>query len=93
MITEDHYVPEVIYRAGSHTFTRDDIGTRSVALPLRILVNPNDPADVAQVHALQDGVTVRQAEPGSFAVPDWDPLSRAGSRSTHRTTTATPSTG
>jgi len=76
VITEDHYVPEVIYTPGSHTFTRDDIGTRYVALPVRILVNPNDPADVEQVHALQDAVTCEQASAGSFDVPDWDPVSQ-----------------
>ncbi len=76
VITEDHYVPEVIYTAGSHTFTGEDIGTRYVALPLRILVNPNDPADLDAVHALQDAVTVQQDSSGSFEIPDWDPVSQ-----------------
>ena len=76
VITEDHYVPEVVYTAGSHTFTGEDIGTRYVALPLRILVNPNDPADLDAVHALQDAVTVQQDSPGSFEIPDWDPVSQ-----------------
>lgn len=76
VITEDHYVPEVIYTAGSHTFTGEDIGTRYVALPLRILVNPNDPADLDAVHALQDAVTVQQDSPGSFEIPDWDSVSQ-----------------
>jgi hypothetical protein len=76
VITEDHYVPEVMYTAGSQTFTGEDIGTRYVALPLRILVNPNDPADLDAVHALQDAVTVPQDSPGSFEIPDWDPVSQ-----------------
>ena len=76
VITEDHYVPEVVYTAGSQTFTGEDIGTRYVALPLRILVNPNDPADLDAVHALQDAVTVQQDSPGSFEIPDWDPVSQ-----------------
>jgi hypothetical protein len=76
VITEDHYVPEVVYTAGSQTFTGEDIGTRYVALPLRILVNPNDPADLDAVHALQDAVTVQQGSPGSFEIPDWDPVSQ-----------------
>ena len=76
VITEDHYVPEVIYTAGSHTFTGEDIGTRYVALPLRMLVNPNDPADLDAVHALQDAVTVQQDSLGSFEIPDWDPVSQ-----------------
>ena len=52
------------------------IGTRYVALPLRILVNPNDPADLDAVHALQDAMTVQQDSRGSFEVPDWDPVSQ-----------------
>ena len=76
VITEDHYVPEVIYAVGSHTFTRDEIGTRYVMPTLRILVDPNDPADVAAVNALQDAVTVHQDSRGSFEIPDWDPVSQ-----------------
>jgi hypothetical protein len=76
VITEDHYVPEVIYTPGNHTFNREDNGTRYVALPLRILVNPNDPADVQLVHALQDAVIVQQDSKGSFEIPDWDPVSQ-----------------
>ena len=50
--------PRSSTQQASHTFTGEDIGTRYVALPLRILVNPNDPADLDAVHALQDAVTV-----------------------------------
>lgn len=80
VITEDHYVPGVIYAAGGHTFTRDAIGTRYVTLPIRILVDPTDPADVAAVHALQDAITVAQASVGAFEVPDWDPVSQKAVR-------------
>lgn len=40
IITEDQYVPAVVYGAGSHTFTREDIGTRYVATAIRTLVDP-----------------------------------------------------
>ncbi|PRC45281.1 carboxylesterase, partial [Mycobacterium sp. ITM-2017-0098] len=76
VITEDHYVPEVSYTAGSHTYDRAGIGTRYVMLILRTLVDPNDPADLAAVHALQDGVVVEQAAVGSFDIPEWDPASQ-----------------
>lgn len=76
IITEDHYVPRVIYTPGRHTFDRAGIGTRYVMLALRTLVDPNDPADLAAVHALQDGVVVDQAGVGSFEVPEWDPGSQ-----------------
>lgn len=76
VITEDHYVPVVSYAAGHHTFDRAGIGTRYVMLALRILVDPNDPADLAAVHALQDGVVIEQAGPGTFDVPAWDATSQ-----------------
>jgi hypothetical protein len=76
VITEDQYVPEVIYQKGLHTFARDRIGTRYVMLAVRILVNPNDPADAGKVHALQDAITVKQTRAGSFEIPKWDPLSQ-----------------
>jgi hypothetical protein len=76
VITEDHYVPAVFYGQGEHTLARDDIGTRYVMVAIRTLVNPNDNADLDEVHALQDAVTVRQDATGSFEVPDWDPVSQ-----------------
>ncbi|MBI5336884.1 MAG: DUF1254 domain-containing protein [Mycolicibacterium rufum] len=76
VITEDHYVPEVVYTAGRHTVDRRAIGTRYVMLAVRILVDPSDPEDLDAVHALQDAVTVDQIAPGRFEVPEWDPDSQ-----------------
>jgi hypothetical protein len=77
VIDEDHYTPEVIYGAGSYTFTREKIGTRYVSFGVRILVDPADPEDVKQVHALQDAITVTQpGGPGRFEVPNWDQASQ-----------------
>ena len=76
VINEDHYVPGVYYGAGSHTLTKENVGTRYVATAVRTLVNPNDPEDVKQVHALQDAIKVEQASPGTFEVPSWDPASQ-----------------
>jgi len=76
VIDEDHYTRDVIYSAGEHTLTRNQIGTRYVATAVRILVDPNDPADVSAVHALQDAVTVQQDSSGSFEIPRWDPVSQ-----------------
>jgi hypothetical protein len=72
VIDEDHYVPIVAYGAGRHTLTRGQIGTRYVFAVVRILVDPDDPQDVEQVHALQDAIVVDQPQRGSFEVPDWD---------------------
>jgi hypothetical protein len=35
VIDEDHYTPEVVYGAGTHTYTRERIGTRYVSLGVR----------------------------------------------------------
>jgi hypothetical protein len=77
IITEDQYVPAVVYGAGSHTFSREDVLTRYMLVGIRTFVDPNDPADVETVHRLQDGVTVQQDRPGTFEVPSWDPVSQA----------------
>jgi len=77
VIDEDHYTPEVVYGAGSYTFTKEKIGTRYVSLGVRILVDPADAKDVEQVHALQDAIKVTQpGGPGRFDVPDWDQASQ-----------------
>jgi hypothetical protein len=70
---QDQYTHRVAYTPGKYTFTREDIGTRYVLVALRMLVNPNDPADVTRVHAQQDQVQVSQpGGPGTFEVPRWD---------------------
>lgn len=76
VINQDHYVPMVVYGAGAHTLTKAQIGTRYVATAIRTLVDPTHPEDIKQVHALQDAITIAQASPGSFDVPNWDPASQ-----------------
>jgi hypothetical protein len=73
---EDEYVPEVVYRAGSHTYEKDKIGTRYLMAGIRILVNPDDPKDVKAVHALQDAIKVEQRSVGRFEIPLWDAVSQ-----------------
>ena len=43
---------------------------------IRILVNPADPQDMKQAHALQDAVKVSQKSAGKLEAPNWDPVSR-----------------
>ena len=45
--------------------------------PCAFLVNPDDPKDVAAVHALQDAIKVEQPSgPGVFEIAHWDPTSQ-----------------
>ena len=81
LVSEDHYNPATIYEPGRHTITREQVGTRYVALLVRTFVNPNDPTDLQKVHALQDAIKVEQpGGPGKFEVPKWDEASLSAVR-------------
>jgi hypothetical protein len=76
VINEDHYVPEVVYGKGNYTLTKDQVGTRYVAVAIRTLIDPADPKDIEQVHALQDAIKVSQKSVGTFEAPNWDQASQ-----------------
>lgn len=76
LINEDHYATNVFYAPGAHKITKDDVGTRYVALAVRTFVNPSDAADVKAVHKLQDTIKVEQKSAGKFEAPNWDDASR-----------------
>jgi hypothetical protein len=77
VLDEDQYTYEVAYGAASHTYSKEKIGTRYVALLIRTLVDPEKPGDLDEVHKLQDAVKVDQpGGPGTFEVPNWDTVSQ-----------------
>ncbi|MCJ8159115.1 DUF1254 domain-containing protein [Sphingomonas sp. LaA6.9] len=76
IIDEDQYTHGVHYGGGSYRLDRGTIGTRYVVAAVRTLVDPSDPEDVRQVHALQDAMRIEQASPGSFEIPGWDMASQ-----------------
>jgi hypothetical protein len=80
VIDQDHYTYGVYYGGSRQVFTREEIGTRYVLLAIRTLIDPANPADVAQVHALQDAMRVEQESAGSFDVPRWDEESQESVR-------------
>ena len=72
VIDEDQYAPTVAYGQGRYTFTRDQVGTRYALIAVRTVVDPANPKDLEQVHALQDAIQVQQDNTGRFEVPNWD---------------------
>ncbi|MBY5458974.1 DUF1254 domain-containing protein [Rhizobium leguminosarum] len=76
IIDEDHYVPAIFYGAGTHTLTKESIGTRYVVAAVRTLVDPEDHKDLEEVHVLQDGIKASQKDVGKFEVPNWDHASQ-----------------
>src|SRR6266404_159077 len=75
VVNEDQYSPVVFYGAGRHTLTKEWIGTRYGIVVVRMLVDPANPQNVQQVHALQDALSVSQQSPGTFETPNWDEAS------------------
>src|SRR5215471_18860395 len=75
VVNEDQYTPAVYYGAGRHTLTREGIHTRYGIVAVRMLVDPANPQDVQQIHALQDALTASQQSPGTFEIPNWDQAS------------------
>jgi polyhydroxyalkanoate synthase len=66
VIDEDHHVHTVVYGAGRYTYDQAALGTRYVLMGQGILIDSACPADLTQVHALQDPVQVSQHDPGRF---------------------------
>jgi hypothetical protein len=75
-----HFVDAKYYAAGSYTIEPVERGgtrSRYVVAAVHFLVDPEDPIDVQQVHALQDAIQVRQKRPWWFAWfrdASWDPV-------------------
>ncbi len=77
IIDQDHYTPIVVYGAGTHSFTREQVGTRYMMAAVRILLDPTVARDLEKVHALQDAIKVSQpGGPGEFHIPQWDRVSQ-----------------
>lgn len=72
LISQDHSILPAIYKPGTYTITQEQIGTRYLAVVFRTLVVANDPDDILQANALQDQITVQQADTGALEVPEWD---------------------
>ena len=72
VVNQDHYVNEVFHEAGDHELDVDRFDTPYVLVGVRILVDPNDPADVSEVVALQDQLVLDAASGQAFHLPDYD---------------------
>jgi hypothetical protein len=75
VVNQDQYTRATHFGAGSHTLTREMIGTRYAIAVVRFLVNFANKEDVGQVHALQDAIKFSQERPGTFEIPNWDEVS------------------
>src|SRR6267154_4444148 len=75
VVNQDQYTPATYYGAGTHTLTREMVGTRYAIVVVRFFVDFSNEEDVRQVYALQDAIRFGQKGPGTFEVPHWDEAS------------------
>jgi len=80
VIDQDHYIKRVIHDAGDYELTTAEFDSPFVLVAARTLVDPADPADVAEVNALQDGFGVVAASALPFDPPEVDEASLTDTR-------------
>jgi hypothetical protein len=80
VLNQDHYINGIFHEPGEHRLTMDEFDTRYVLVGVRILVQPDDPEDVAAVNALQDQLAVRAGSAEPLVMPDYDQESFAAVR-------------
>ena len=72
VVNNDHYIHAIHHDAGIYQLTVADHGTPYVMVGVRILADPNDPADLAEVAVLQDQLALTAAAATPFAYPEYD---------------------
>ena len=72
VVNQDHYINRVFHQPGEHELSLDEFDTPWVAVGIRVLVDPADPADVAAVSALQDRFAVEARSAKPFTMPDYE---------------------
>lgn len=75
VINNDGYVNEVFYGGGSYELTMDKFDTPFVGVVIRTLANPEDAADLAIAHKLQDQIKVTAGADEPFVLPNYDKAS------------------
>ena len=71
VINQDHYM-FVETEPGTYSLSEKSVGTRFAFVNIRIFADVNDPEDIAQAHAGQDGLAIAGGGSGPFEAPDWD---------------------
>ncbi|MCS4277576.1 hypothetical protein M2390_002785 [Mycetocola sp. BIGb0189] len=80
LISQDQYTPRVFHEAGTHEITRAEVGSDYALVAVRVLVDPDDPADVAEANRVQDGFAASAGAARAFELPDYEPESLTRTR-------------
>ena len=80
IVNQDHLINAVYHDAGTYPLTVDQFETPYVLVGVRILVNPLDDSDLAEVAQLQDGLKLESGSGTPFVYPDYDAASMDATR-------------
>jgi hypothetical protein len=72
VINQDHYINRVFHEAGTYDLTTAEFDTDYVVVAARILFEPGNATDLAEVHRLQDGLVIAAGAQRPFEGPDYD---------------------
>ncbi len=72
LVNADHYINRILHSPGVHELTAEELGSDFVLAATRILVDPEDAADVATVNALQDQLVLTSVAGGEFSPTAFD---------------------
>ncbi|WP_241156244.1 DUF1214 domain-containing protein [Leucobacter chromiireducens] len=75
LVNQDHYINRVLHEAGTYELTAEELGSDFVCAAARILVNSEDPADVAEVNRLQDQFQLHSTGQRQFVAAEVDEAS------------------
>lgn len=81
IVNNDHFINGIYHDPGTYPLTTADHDARYVLVGVRILADPNDPADLAEVAGLQDQLWLTAASSTAFVNPDYDSKSLDATRS------------
>lgn len=80
VVNQDHLINNVFHDAGTHHLTQDQFDTPYVMVGVRILVDPFNDADVAEVAGLQDAIHLDARADTPFVYPNYDATSLDATR-------------
>ena len=72
VVNQDHYINRVFTEPGEYRLTVEEYDTPYALLGARVLVDATDPADIAQVHVIQDGFVLSAVADEPLVLPDYD---------------------
>lgn len=80
VVNQDHYINRIFHAPGVHQLTVEDFDTPWVGVAARVLVDPTDAEDLAEVNALQDEFAIKAESSRPFEPPDYDRASLDATR-------------